>query len=84
MKESNKGKLKECKRPEFTEIKDKFKIKKGQTKKNENWYYIEYYLMEDEWKELWETLKPFIIGQSKHEISNKWFYDLIMKAKKEN
>lgn len=79
-----KHRLEDFKRPEFTEIKDKFKVKESKCDKNENWFYIEYYKQNEKWKELINMVgKHNFIGQSKHELNHEWFFNLIKKASKE-
>lgn len=66
---------------EFSNIIDKFEGvgKAGKTEKNENWFYIEFYKDDKKFKELMEVLAPYMLGKSKHELSGKYFYELIKK-----
>jgi len=65
------------KRDEFSSLVDEFKDEKGKCKKDENWFYIEFYGDDEKFKELFELLKDKIVGQGKHELNSEWFYNLV-------
>jgi len=73
---------KEFQRPAFEEVIDQFKVDRGKTEKNENWFYIEFYGDEKKYKKLVALLKPHMRGRSPHEIDGNFFYKLVTKGSK--
>lgn len=71
------------KRPEFDDLVDRFSSDKGKSEKNENWFYIEFYKKEDQFKELKKLLIPFMVGKGKHEVSGQFFFDLVKENVKD-
>lgn len=63
-------------RPTFEDVVDKFASERGQTEKNENWFYVEFYGDGDAFSRLSEVLKEHL--SSKHQLSSEYFYSLVM------
>jgi hypothetical protein len=63
------------KRPEFTDILEKYNIDKGKCKKNENWFYVEFYDDNKLFNALSSKVK--FKGKSIHEIDANFFKDLL-------
>jgi len=63
------------KRPEFTDILEKFNIDKGKCEKNENWFYVEFYDNDKLFKDLSKKIK--FKGKSEHEMDPDFFKKLL-------
>ena len=50
---------------------------KGRAKGDEKWFYIEFYGDEKRWNKMKELLTPFLKGQSKHELDDDLFFDMV-------
>ena len=67
----------EYRKEEFADIVDKFTQDTGKTKKDENWFYVEFYGDDEKFAELSKLLKPIMKGKSKHEIMGSAFIEII-------
>ena len=63
-------------RPGFDDIVDKFERQQPGTKKNENWFYVEYYGSQKEFDDLMQIVK-LSSNQTKHELDPAWFALLV-------
>lgn len=63
------------KRPEFTDILEKYNIKKGVSNKNENWFYVEFYENDKLFENISKKIK--FKGKSMHEVDPDFFKSLL-------
>jgi ATP-dependent exoDNAse (exonuclease V) beta subunit len=70
----------EYRKQEFSDIVDKFTQDTGQTKKDENWFYVEFYGQNEKFAEISKLLKPHMKGNSKHEIQGEVFANIVKTA----
>lgn len=73
----------EFKRPTFSKLTDEFddSIKRGVSKKDEQWFYIEFYGDKERFEKVKNLLqKANLITEGKHEIDHNWFFDMINKC----
>ena len=63
----------------FDDIIDQFSDKSGVCKKDEHWFYVEFYGDKKRFKQLTKKLKGHLQGKSKHELDKDFFHDLVMK-----